>query len=288
MSEYKEKSENLKGQSQKMPGSEREMDPPPLVIRDNYKGSDKLLDKVALITGGDSGIGRSVAVHFAREGADVAIVYLEEDKDAEDTRKMVEKEGRECMVIRGDIRYREFCDETVKKVVEHFGKLNILVNHAGEQHPTFDPQELDLDLMQKTFETNIFAMYYFIKPALRHMQEGDCIINTSSVTGYKGSSRFLDYSATNGAVNALTRALAINLGERKIRVNGVAPGPIWTPLIPASMTEEEVADFGQRSKLGRPGQPCEVATSYVFLASEDASYMTGQVMHPNGGKTMQS
>ena len=288
MSEYKEKSENLKGQSQKMPGSERKMDPQPVVIRDNYKGSDKLLNKAALITGGDSGIGRSVAVHFAREGADVAIVYLEEDKDARDTKEMVEKEGRECMILKGDIRYRDFCEESVRKTVEHFGKLNILVNHAGEQHPTFDPQELDLDLMQRTFETIVFAMYYFIKPALRHMKEGDSIINTTSVTGYKGSSRFLDYSATNGAVNALTRALAINLAKRKIRVNGVAPGPIWTPLIPASMTEEEVADFGKRTKLERPGQPCEVATSYVFLASEDASYMTGQVMHPNGGKTMQS
>lgn len=288
MSKYEEKSENIKGQSQEMPGSEKAMDPQPVIIRDNYKGSDKLMDKVALITGGDSGIGRSVAVHFAREGADIAIVYLEEDQDAEDTKKMVEKEGRKCMVFRGDIRYRDFCEETVRKVVESLGKLNILVNHAGEQHPTFEPQELDFDLMQRTFETNVFAMYYFIRPALNYMKEGDCIINTTSVTGYKGSSRFLDYSASNGAVNALTRALALNLGERKVRVNGVAPGPIWTPLIPASMSEEQVADFGQRNVLGRPGQPCEVAPSYVFLASEDASYMTGQVMHPNGGKTMQS
>ncbi len=288
MSDYKEKSENLKGQSQEMPGSEKEMDPQPVVIRENYKGSGKLADKVALITGGDSGIGRSVAVHFAREGAHVAIVYLEEDKDAEDTRKMVEAEGLECMVVRGDIRSRRFCESTVQNVVERFGKINILVNHAGEQHPTFDPQELDFDLMERTFQTNVFAMYYFIIPALKYMKQGDCIINTTSVTGYKGSSRFLDYSATNGAVNAMIRAFAINLGERQIRVNGVAPGPIWTPLIPASMTEEQVADFGKRTLLGRPGQPCEVAPCYVFLASEDASYMTGQVMHPNGGKAMQS
>lgn len=260
----------------------------PLVIRDGYKGSDKLLDKVALITGGDSGIGRSIAVHFAREGADVSIVYLEEDNEAEKTKEMVEKEGRKCLVSKGDIRSVEFCQEVVQETLNHFGKLNILINHAGEQHPTFDPHDLDHDLMQRTFETNIFAMYYFLKPAINHMKEGDCIINTTSVTGYKGSARFLDYSATNGAINAFTRALALNLAEREIRVNGVAPGPVWTPLIPGSFDPEEVEDFGKRTKLKRPAQPCEIATSYVFLASEDASYMTGQVLHPNGGKTMQS
>jgi NAD(P)-dependent dehydrogenase (short-subunit alcohol dehydrogenase family) len=286
--QYKETSEKVYGQTQPVPGYETEMDPQPLYIRKSYRGTDKLLNKVALITGGDSGIGRSVAVHFAREGADIVIVYLEEDEDAEETRKLVEAELAECLTFRGDIRDRGFCEEVIEKTVGHFGKLNILVNHAGEQHPTTEPQQLDLDIMEDTFQTNIFAMYNLTKPALRHMHEGDCIINTTSVTAYYGSPRFLDYSATNGAIVSFTRALAHNLADRKIRVNGVAPGPIWTPLIPSSFSEEEVDKFGKNTPLQRPGQPCEVATSYVFLASEDGSYTTGQVMHPNGGKVMQS
>lgn len=288
MSDYEKKSQEIKGQTQDLPGSEKEMDPQPVVIREGYKGSDKLKDKIALITGGDSGMGRSIAVHFAREGARMAIVYLKEDQDALDTKEMVEKEGGECLLIRGDIRDKDFCETTVRQVVKHFGALNILINHAGEQHPTKNPGELDLDLMQKTYETNIFAMYYFIKPALEHLKEGDCIINTTSVTGYEGSPRFLDYSGTNGAITAMTKSFALNLAEKKIRVNAVAPGPIWTPLIPATFSEEEVEKFGKNTELGRPGQPCEVATSYVFLASEDASYMTGQVLHPDGGRSMQS
>ena len=288
MKDYKKASEKVHGQTQPVPGSESEMDPKPVVIRDNYKGSDKLLDKVALITGGDSGIGRSVAVHFAREGADVAIVYLEEDEDAKETQKMVEKEGKKCLTFKGDLRNRKFCKEVVDKTLEEFSRIHILVNHAGEQHPTKDPGKLDFDVMEKTFETNIFAMYYITLPVLEQMKEGDSIITTTSVTAYAGSPRFIDYSATNGAVMSFTRALAKNLAPQKIRVNGVAPGPIWTPLIPSTFDKEEVDKFGENVPLGRPGQPCEVATSYVFLASEDASYFTGQVLHPNGGKTMQS
>jgi NAD(P)-dependent dehydrogenase (short-subunit alcohol dehydrogenase family) len=288
MSGYKEASKKVHGQVQSVPGDESRMDPRPVFIRDNYKGSDKLLDRVALITGGDSGIGRSVAVHFAREGADIAFVYLSEDKDAAETKKLVENEGRRCLIFKGDIRDKNFCIEVVGKTINSLGKLNILVNNAGEQHPSDDPGELDLELMEDTFRTNIFSMYYMTQPALLHMKEGDCIINTASVTAYEGSKRLLDYAATNGARVSFTRSLAMNLSERKIRVNGVAPGPIWTPLIPSTFEKEEVEKFGKNTLLQRPGQPCEVATSYVFLASEDGSYMTGQIMHPNGGKSMQS
>lgn len=288
MKNYVQKSKNIQGQTQPIPGHEYQMDPQPVYIRENYKGSDKLHGKIALITGGDSGIGRAVAVHFAREGADVAIVYLSEGQDANDTKQMVEAEGRRCMLFRGDIRDADFCEEVVEKTVQEFGELNILINHAGEQHPTTELQDLDFDLMKKTFQTNIFAMYYMTKPAVRHMKEGDCIITTTSVTAYEGSERFLDYAATNGAINSFTRSLAKNLAKQKIRVNGVAPGPIWTPLIVSTFTEEEVEEFGTQVPMERPGQPCEVAPAYVFLASEDASYFTGQILHPNGGMAMQS
>ncbi len=288
MSEYKKTSENISGQTQQMPGREHEMDPKPVYIRDSYKGAGKLQNKVALITGGDSGIGRAVAVHYAREGADVAIVYLEEDKDAEETKQLVEKEGKQCLLLRGDLKSREFCESAVQQTVDKFGKINVLVNHAGEQHPSKGFEELDLDMMEQTFRTNIFAIYYLTKPCMKHLKEGDSIITTTSVTAYEGSPRFIDYAATNGAITSFTRSLAKNLSKKKIRVNGVAPGPIWTPLIPGSFTEEEVAKFGKNVPMERAGQPCEVAPAYVFLASEDASYMTGQVIHPDGGKSMQS
>ncbi|MEN6457068.1 MAG: SDR family oxidoreductase [Prolixibacteraceae bacterium] len=286
MGDYKKASENIHQQTQEVPGHEHLMDPQPVFIRDGYQGSYKLLDQVALITGGDSGIGRAIAVHYAREGADVSIVYLSEDRDAEETKRLVEKEGRECLLFRGDIGDAGFCKTTVEKTVGHFMKLNILVLHAGEQHPTPDIQELDLNLMEKTFRTNIFSMYYFAKPALQYMKEGDCIITTGSVTAYYGSPHFLDYSATKGAITSFTRALARNLSDRGIRVNGVAPGPIWTPLIVS--TFEDNKDFGKQSLMKRAGQPCEVAPCYVFLASEDSSYITGQFMHPNGGMEMSS
>jgi NAD(P)-dependent dehydrogenase (short-subunit alcohol dehydrogenase family) len=274
----------IKNQSQPTPGDESKMTPEPLVIRDNYKGSDKLKGKVALITGGDSGIGRSVAVHYAREGADVAIVYLNEDGDANKTKRLVEAEGRKCLLMRGDLGDRAFAEHCVTKTVEEFGKLNILVNNAAEQHPADSLEELDLDLMEKTFRTNIFSMFYLTKPAMEHLQEGDCIINTTSVTSYRGSDHLLDYSATKGAITAFTRSLGKNLAEKKIRVNAVAPGPIWTPLIPSTM--DDVESFGEKVPLGRAGQPSEVGPAYVFLASEDGSYMTSQVLHVNGGEVV--
>ncbi|WP_339738707.1 SDR family oxidoreductase [uncultured Sunxiuqinia sp.] len=286
MNDYKKASEKTYQQTQPFPGDEYKMDPKPVYIRDNYKGTDKLKDKVALISGGDSGIGRAVAVHFAREGASIAIIYLSEDKDAMDTKNLVENEGLECLLFKGDIRDKSFCRNAVSETFQHYRQLNVLVNHAGEQHPAENLDEMDLEMMEKTYHTNIFAMYYLAKEALKHMGEGDCIINTSSVTGYYGSSHFLDYSGTNGAITAFTRALARNLADRKIRVNGVAPGPVWTPLIVSTFDDNE--DFGKQALMKRPGQPCEIAPAYVYLASEDGSYTTGQMMHPNGGMRMYS
>ena len=278
---------DTKGQTQKkQPGKEHKMNPEPLVIRDGYRGSGKLEGKVALITGGDSGIGRSVAVHFAREGADVAIVYLEETQDAKDTKKMVEKEGKKCLLIEGDIQEEEFCRKAVGETVKEFGKLNVLVNNAAEQHPKKSIQKISAEQLQSTFATNIFSMFYFVQAALPHLKEGDTIINTTSVTAYRGSAGLLDYSSTKGAIVAFTRSLSANLADKSIRVNAVAPGPIWTPLIPATFDAKKVKEFGKDAPLGRPGQPCEVATSFVFLASEDSSYFTGQVLHPNGGDVL--
>jgi NAD(P)-dependent dehydrogenase (short-subunit alcohol dehydrogenase family) len=277
--------EKVKPQTQsKQPGIEAKMDPEPVVIRESYRGSGKLEGKVALITGGDSGIGRAVAVHFAREGADVAIVYLNEDQDAQQTKEMVEAEGQRCLLLPGDIRDEKFCQQAVQKTVKQLGKLNVLVNNAAEQHPQEEVTDISAEQLNTTFTTNIFSFFYFTQAALKHLQEGDSIINTTSVTAYDGSPQLLDYSSTKGAIVAFTRSLSMNLAEKGIRVNAVAPGPIWTPLIPATFDAKKVGKFGQDTPLGRPGQPCEVATSFVFLASEDASYMSGQVLHPNGGR----
>lgn len=260
------------------------MTPQPEIIRDNYKGSDKLQGKVALITGGDSGIGRSVAVHFAREGADVAIAYKEEERqDAEDTRRLVEKEGRKCLLLPGDLREPAFCQAIVEQTVQQLGKLNIVVNNAAEQHPAKNLEEITDEHLESTFQTNIFSFFRVTREALKHLQEGDSIINTTSITAYRGSQELVDYSSTKGAITSFTRSLAKQLAEKKIRVNAVAPGPIWTPLIPATFDAEKVSKFGQDTPMKRPGQPSEVAPAYVFLASEDASYFTGQVLHPNGG-----
>ncbi|RNI32373.1 glucose 1-dehydrogenase [Rufibacter immobilis] len=264
------------------PGHEHEMGPEPIVIRESYKGSDKLKGKKALITGGDSGIGRAVAVHFAREGADVAIVYLNEDQDAQDTKAMVEKEGRKCVLIPGDLRDEAFCKDSVAQAVKELGGLNILVNNAAEQHEKEDLREITADQLEKTFRTNIFAYFYVAQAALNHLQKNDCIINTTSITSYRGSDHLMDYSATKGAITSFTRSLSQNLAKEGIRVNAVAPGPIWTPLIPATL--EEVGEFGKSQPMGRLGQPSEVAPAYVFLASEDASYITGQTIHVNGGE----
>ncbi len=266
------------------PGIEAQMKPAPEYIRADYKGSEKLKDKVAIITGGDSGIGRAAAIAFAREGADVAIVYLKEHGDAKRTRLLVEAEGRSCLLLSGDLGKPAFCKKVIKDVVSKFGKLDILVNNAAEQHYQEDFLKVTDEQMEQTFRTNIFSMFYLTKAALAHMQKGGSIINSTSVTAYRGSSHLIDYSSTKGAILAFTRALSSNLAEKGIRVNGVAPGPIWTPFIPSTFPAEKVKEFGKEQPMKRPGQPSEVGPCLVFLASEDASYMSGQVLHPNGGE----
>lgn len=269
------------------PGKEYKMTPKPEFIRDDYKGSEKLKGKVALVTGGDSGIGRSVSVHFAREGADVAIVYKpEEAKDAEDTKQLIEAEGRRALLLAGDLQDAQFCQQVVEQTVQQLGKLNILVNNAAEQHPQESLTDISDEQLESTFKTNIFSFFRVTRAALQHLQEGDAIINTTSVTSYRGSEELVDYSSTKGAITSFTRALSKQLAEKKIRVNAVAPGPIWTPLIVATFDEEKVSKFGQSVPMKRAGQPSEVGPAYVFLASEDASYFSGQILHPNGGEVV--
>ena len=267
----------------RQPGREYKMKPRPRAEDENHPGSGKLRDKVAIITGGDSGIGRAVAIAFAKEGADVAVVYLEEDKDANETKRQVEEEGRECILIRGDVGDADFCRKAVKQTVREFGKLDILINNAAEQHPQDSIEKISEKQLERTFRTNIFSYFFMVKAAMKHLKKGAVIINTTSVTAYKGSGHLLDYSSTKGAIVAFTRSLSEALSEKCIRVNGVAPGPIWTPLIPSTFPAKEVETFGSDVPLGRAGQPEEIAPSYVFLASDDSSYMTGQVLHPNGG-----
>ena len=282
-----ERPEQLPPQHQEQqPGREREMQPQPQETTPHYKGSDKLLDKVALITGGDSGIGRSVAVLFAREGADMAIVYLDEHEDAEATKQLVEAEGRRCLLISGDVGQKAFCQEAVQQAVGELGRLDVLINNAAVQYVQERLEDIPEEQLEKTFRTNIFAHFFMTQAALPHLEEGSSIINTTSITAFQGNPTLIDYSSTKGAILAFTRALAQNLAEKGIRVNAVAPGPIWTPLIPASFPADKVETFGQDTPMGRPGQPEEVAPSYVFLASEDASYITGQTLHPNGGQTV--
>ena len=265
------------------PGVESKMRPRP-DYEPRYPGSDRLKGKVALISGGDSGIGRAASVLFAREGAKIAIVYLEEDKDAKETEELVKQEGSDCLLLRGDIGSAKFCDEAVKRTVDRFGRLDILVNNAAEQHEQKEVEDIGEEQLVKTFRTNLFGYMFMTQAALPHLGKGAAIINTTSVTAYRGHDTLVDYSATKGAIVSLTRSLSKQLAEREIRVNGVAPGPIWTPLIPASFDADKVAKFGQHVPLGRPGQPNEVAPSLLFLACEDSSYMTGQVLHPNGGE----
>ena len=280
-----EKKQILPPQSQdKQPGIESEMHPLPKSVNPNYKGSEKLKGKVAVITGGDSGIGRSVAVYYAREGADVAIVYLNEHEDAAKTKRMVEAEGRSCLTIAGDIGEQHFCENVVNQIVNEFGKLDIVVNNAAEQHTQKKFIDITQEQLERTFRTNIFSFFYLTKAAIPHLKKGSTIINTTSVTAYRGSPELIDYSATKGAIVAFTRSLSMNLVSQGIRVNAVAPGPIWTPLIPATMDEKTVAEFGSNTPMERVGQPQELAPSYVFLASEDSSYMSGQVLHVNGGE----
>lgn len=266
------------------PGLEHEMTPRPQATDRTYEGANKLRGKVALITGGDSGIGRAVAWFFAREGADVAVMYYNEHEDAKKTQQMVEQEGKRCVLISGDLADPQFCVQAVERAVSELGRLDILVNNAAVQFPHENPEEIIDAELERTFRVNILAMFYLTRAALKHLKEGSSIINTTSVTAYRGNPTLLDYSTTKGAIVSFTRSLALQLAKRGIRVNGVAPGPIWTPLIPATFDAQKVDKFGENTPLGRPGQPEEVAPSYVFLASDDSSYMSGQVLHPNGGQ----
>ena len=270
-------------QQARQPGRQSRMHPEPVTIRDDYQGSGKLEGKVALVTGGDSGIGRAVAVHFAREGADVAIAYLSEDADAAETGRLVEAEDRQCLLLKGDLRKEAHCKRVVERVVRAFGGLDVLVNNHAMQFPVDEPEELTPEQIRRTFETNVFSYMYLCAAAADHLEDGGCIVNTGSVTGARGHETLIDYAATKGAIQSLTFSLAQMLAERGIRVNAVAPGPIWTPLIPASFDKKKVATFGSTTLMGRPGQPAEVAPAYVFLASDDGSYVTGQIIHVNGG-----
>ncbi|MCF8709665.1 SDR family oxidoreductase [Rhizorhapis sp. SPR117] len=266
-----------------LPGEERKLEPKP-DWQPRYPGSGRLQDKVALVTGADSGIGRAVAALFAREGADVAVVYLCEHEDARKTCEIVEGEGRRAIPIAGDVGDAAFCQAAVAKTIDSMGRLDVLVNNAGEQHPDKDIRDISEEQLRRTFQTNIFGMFFMVQAALKHLKDGASIINCTSVTMYKGSGELLDYSATKGAITAFTRSLSSNLAGKGIRVNGVAPGPIWTPLNPfGGASPEKLEHFGESTPLGRAGQPNEVAPSFLFLACEDASYMTGQILHPNGG-----
>ena len=271
-----------------LPGHESKLEPKP-DWQPRYPGSARLKGKVALITGADSGIGRAVAALFAREGADIAILYLCEHDDAARTREIVEKEGRKAITIAGDVGDKQFCEAAVRQTVNQLGRLDILVNNAGEQHPDKDIRDITEDQLKRTFQTNIFGMFYLTQAAAPHLKQGSAIINCTSETMYAGSKHLLDYSATKGAITAFTRSLALNLVKKGIRVNAVAPGPIWTPLNPFGGQEPgKIPQFGKSTPMGRPGQPNEVAPSFLFLACEDSSYMTAQVLHPDGGDTTAS
>ena len=282
-----EKEKQFPGQEQEQqPGKEEEMHPTPQSEMKNYRGADKLKGKVAIITGGDSGIGRAVAIGFAKEGADVAIIYKEEHEDAEKTAELVREAGAKALLIAGDLGEEAFSEEIVRRTLEEFGKIDILVNNAAEQHPKDSLEEISSEQWHRTFATNIHGIFYLTKATLPHLKEGAVILNTTSVVHYRGSGHLIDYGTTKGAIVAFTRCLATNLAERKIRVNGVAPGPIWTPLIPATFSAERVETFGADTPLERAGQPDEVAPSFIFLASEGGTYMTGHVLHPDGGDYM--
>jgi NAD(P)-dependent dehydrogenase (short-subunit alcohol dehydrogenase family) len=269
---------------EKQPGIEKQMNPSPIFEHPSYnKQAKKLEGKVAIITGGDSGIGRAVAIAYANEGADVAIIYKDEHEDANETKRHIDKTGKKCMLIAGDIGDEQFCIDSVNKVIGELGKIDILVNNAAEQHQQTKLEDITKEQLERTFKTNIFGVFYLTKAVLPHLKEGSSIINTSSITAYKGSQDLIDYSATKGALSTFTRSLSTNLAARNIRVNAVAPGPIWTPLIPSSFTAQDVAQFGKDVPMGRVGEPVELAQAYVFLASNDASYITGQAIHINGG-----
>lgn len=273
-------------QQDRQPGIEAAMTPRPQIEGKNYRPAGKLQGKVAIITGGDSGIGAATAIAFAKEGADVVIAYLNEHQDANHVKQLIARQGRQCLGVAGDIGDEHFCQRLMNEAMARFGKLDILVNNAAEQHSAATIEDISSEQFERTFRTNIFAYFYLTKAAMPHLKEAACIINTTSVTAYRGSSHLLDYSSTKGAIVSFTRSLSQQLSGRGIRVNGVAPGPVWTPLIPASSSAESVTHFGQGAPMGRAGQPEEIAPCYVFLASDDSSYMTGQVLHPNGGEVV--
>lgn len=273
---------------EQQPGLESLMNPLPIAEDANYVGNNKLKGKVALITGGDSGIGRAVSIAFAKEGADIAIIYLNEHEDANQTKARIEQLGKRCLVYAGDIGAEGFCQQVVKQTVQSFGKLDILVNNAGEQHPQNSLLDITSEQLERTFRTNIFSYFFMAKAALPFLKAGSVIINTASITAYEGHDQLIDYSATKGAVVSFNRSLSESLCKLGIRVNGIAPGPIWTPLIPASFQADSVATFGSTTPMQRAGQPKELAPAYIFLASDDSSYMSGQMLHINGGKIINS
>lgn len=270
----------------RQPGLQEAMTPEPRAEMADYRGACKLTGRVAVVTGGDSGIGRAVTIGFAKEGAQVAVIYLDEHDDAAQTCRHVEAAGGTCLLIAGDVGDEAFCRQAVERVIATFGRLDIVVNNAGEQHPQQSLEDITAEQLERTFRTNIFSMFFLIKAALPHLKPGAAVVNTTSVTAYRGNSKLLDYSASKGAITALTRSLALGLAGRGIRVNAVAPGPIWTPLIPSTFSSDHVEKFGSNQPLGRVGQPDEVAPAYIFLASDDSSYMSGQVLHPNGGEVV--
>ena len=270
-------------QKQDLPGTEQKMHPKPTSDDPDYKGTGQLKNKIALITGGDSGIGKAVAILFAKEGAKIAIAYLSENEDAEETRDIIKFYGGEAILLPGNIASPAVCDQIVQDTIKQFGRIDILVNNAGIQYTAKSITEITDEHLEETFAVNILSMFRITRAAIPHMKEGSCIINTTSITAYEGSPELLDYSATKGAIVAFTRSLAKNLHAKKIRVNGVAPGPIWTPLIPASFDPERTEKHGGKAPMERPGQPVEVAPSYLFLATKASTYMSGQVLHPNGG-----
>lgn len=282
--EFRPTSEEIPGQQLPYPARQSDMDPAPDSDLSNYKPAGKLTDKIAIITGADSGIGRAVAIAFAMEGADVAIVYNENTDDAKYTKRLVESKGRSCLVIQADVRSSDACRDAVQQTVDRYGKLNILVNNAAYQKAQERFEDITEEQLRRSFDTNILAYFFMAQAALPHLQEGDAIINTGSIVGIVGNPILVDYTATKGAIHAFTKSLAIQLGKRNIRVNCVAPGPVWTPNIPGTMPEDEVKNFGHEVALARPGQPEELAPAYVLLASSDSSFMTGSIVEVTGGK----